>query len=91
MVAFIDVLDSVVRPSDGSFSIEHATYVLSLGFPDTMKDRCEELSLKAQSGNLSAEESAELDQYLAADSMLAVLKSKARLSIAGHSTPDHRP
>jgi len=81
MVAILDVLDAVVRPEDGTFSREHADYILSLGIPESVKDRCDELSAKAQEGTLTAEEAAELDHYISADAMLAVLKSKARRSL----------
>jgi hypothetical protein len=85
MVALLDVLDAVVHPGAGTFSREHADYVLSLDLPDAVKDRCDDLSLKAQDGALTPEETAELDHYISADAMLTVMKSKARRSL---STPD---
>jgi hypothetical protein len=43
--------------------------------------RCEELSGKAAEGSPSEDETAELDELLAASAVLAALQSKARLSL----------
>jgi hypothetical protein len=85
MVALLDVLDAMVRPEEGTFSREHADYVLSLDLPEAVKDRCDVLSAKAQEGTLTADEAAELDHYISVDAMLTVLKSKARRSLAAAS------
>lgn len=88
MVALLDVLDAVVRPGEGTFSREHADYVLSLDLPTEVKDRCDELSAKAQDGTLTADEAAELDHYISVDAMLTVLKSKARRSLSTSALRD---
>jgi len=75
------ILERIVQPENGGFSAELARYVLSLSFPKDVKDRCLVLSEKAQEGNLSDAEAAELDEFLSADSLLTVLKSKARVSL----------
>ena len=75
------ILERIVQPGTGGFSMELAEYVLSLTFPKDVKDRCLALSQKAQEGSLSESEAAELDEFLSADSLLAVLKSKARTSL----------
>jgi hypothetical protein len=63
------------------FSPELAEYVLSLTFPKASIKRYLKLSAKAQEGTLTAAEEAELDDYLSANTFLAVLKSKARNSL----------
>ncbi len=80
------ILERIVQPDAGGFSHELARYVLSLSFPKDVKDRCLILSEKAQEGTLSEAEAAELDEFLSADSLLAILKSKARMSLK--RTPD---
>jgi hypothetical protein len=75
------ILERIMQPQNGGFSPELAEYVLTLSFPKDVKDRCLILSEKAQEGSLSEAEAAELDEFLSADSLLAVLKSKARVSL----------
>ena len=75
------ILESLIEPEAGSFSADLARYVLSLGFSKRQKARCEALSYKAQTGDLTEREAAELDEFLQANSLLIVLKSKARRSL----------
>lgn len=75
------ILEQIINPHEGSFSPEHARYVLSLRIPEFLKERYAELSEKSQEGSLSAEEQQELDEFLDADTFLSVLKSKARISL----------
>ena len=50
-------------------------------FPDSDRRRVDQLSEKARAGKLSAAEQHELDEYLAIESALISLKSKARLAL----------
>jgi hypothetical protein len=75
------VFEHVIEPAKGTLSKEHAQYVLALKFPKSIRDRYLKLSRKAQEGALTESESAELDDYLAANSLLVILKSKARVSL----------
>jgi hypothetical protein len=75
------ILERLIEPDQGTFSPEHARYVLSLHFTEAEKTRCEELSYKAQDGALSPEERHELELYLSANTLLILLKSKARRSL----------
>jgi hypothetical protein len=81
MVIRSAILDRVIEPQRGSFSPEHARYVLSLGFSPEDHARYQELSTKAQEGALSEEDAAELDEFLYADTVLMILQSKARVSL----------
>jgi hypothetical protein len=75
------LFERIVNPKVGRFSPELAQHVLSLSFPKRSIKRYLKLSAKAQAGTLSAAEEAELDDYLSADTLLSVLKSKARRSL----------
>ena len=81
------ILERLIKPQEGTLSPEHARYILALRFPDSDLNRCESLSYKAQDGTLSKDEEAELDDYLAANAMLMILKSKARVSLRQDNPP----
>lgn len=69
-----------------------ARSLLKLTFSEADKERVASLLARNQEGQLTADERAELDEYLRADTSLSVLKSKARLSLmrAGRK-PRHEP
>jgi len=71
----------MIDPDRGTFTPDVARYFLSLDFSPEERARCEFLSGKAAAGTLSDEEAGELDEYLAANALLAVLQSKARISM----------
>jgi hypothetical protein len=81
----VSILESLIEPEEGTFSRELAQYVLSLGFSERQQARCQALSYKAQGGKLNQREAAELEEFLQANSLLIVLKSKARRSLKRHS------
>lgn len=75
------ILGRVINPDDPSLSPEAARSILKLTFPRGDKERVSSLLTRNQEGHLTADERAELDEYLRADAFLSVLKSKARLSL----------
>jgi hypothetical protein len=77
----ISILERLIDPGHGDFTPDVAKYFLSFDFSPEQHARCEVLSAKAAEGTLSAEETAELDELIAANALLTVLQSKARLSI----------
>jgi hypothetical protein len=81
MLTLSNILERLIEPDQGTFSPEHARYILSLTFSEAERDRCEELSYKAQDGALTSEEKYELELYLSANNLLILLKSKARQSL----------
>jgi hypothetical protein len=81
-----EILQQIVAPDKGGFSPEHARYVLSLKFTPSMRARYLKLSEKAQLGTLKPTEQLVLDKLLDANSMLAILKSKARVSLRKHGS-----
>jgi hypothetical protein len=79
-----DILQQIVAPNKGGFSPEHARFVLSLKFPRSLRAKYLKLSEKAQLGTLRPAEQYDLDKLLEANSMLVILKSKARASLRKH-------
>jgi hypothetical protein len=78
------ILERVISPQSGGMSADLAQHVLGLGFPEPDHTRYKELSAKAQEGTLTAIERSELEEYLDALDFLAILKSKARVSLRQH-------
>lgn len=66
---------------ESDLSPKAARSVLKLTFTKGDRERVSQLLMKNRDGGLTADERAELNEYLRADSSLAVLKSKARLSL----------
>jgi hypothetical protein len=81
----LSLLERVIDPDSGGMSADLATLVLSFRFPPADHQRYSELSAKARDGTLSSEERAELENYLYVNDLLAILKSKARMSLRQHN------
>ncbi len=71
----------IVKPDQANFTPELARAILKLDFDPEDHRRVDELSAKAQKGTLTPEERAELEEYIRVGCELAVLRSKARLSL----------
>lgn len=71
----------IVKPDQANLTPELARAILKLDFDAEDHERVEKLSTKAQKGTLTAEERAELEEYIRVGNELAVLQSKARLSL----------
>jgi hypothetical protein len=82
----ISVLERLLAPRRGRLSVEVARHILSVDFTPREHARVARLSAKASVGTLTKMEAAELDDFLAADAILAVLQSKARLSLRKRSS-----
>ncbi|HTW93182.1 MAG TPA: hypothetical protein VMD30_00210 [Tepidisphaeraceae bacterium] len=81
MLAQSSVLERLLRPSEGDLPPEFARRLLAIDFPPADHARYRELSEKAQSGALSVEERAELDDLLTANDVLTILHAKAQSSL----------
>ena len=68
----------VIGANDHALSPDEARALLRWKFPDSDRQRVDQLSEKARSGKLSAAEQRELDEYLAIESALISLNSRAR-------------
>lgn len=86
MTTRADLFRRMIESNGKSFSAEHAKYILSLDFSKRDHARYQKLAAKAQAGKLTESEGAELDVFLAANSILTVLQSKARVAIRKHTS-----
>jgi hypothetical protein len=77
-----ELLERIVDPSRGGLSPELAQHVLTLGFTAADKARYVALTSKVQSGPLTLQERAELEDFVAVGDLLALLHAKARGSLA---------
>ena len=81
MVSQASALERIVQPGQGSLPTDVAEYILQLDFPPEDHARYLELSAKVQTGTLTDEETAQLDDLLLANNVLTILRSKARASL----------
>lgn len=75
------ILSRVIAPSEPGLNAQLAQAVLSFAFGADDLKRMQELSEKASEGALSVEEQEELDSYERVGHFLALLQSKARISL----------
>lgn len=76
------IFGRLFKAEQGDFPRELARYVLSLGFSEEDQERMRQLAERNQEGALSEEEREELQSYVKAGHLLALLHSKARKSLA---------
>jgi hypothetical protein len=67
-----------------------APYLLSFDFDAEDVERMNSLAEKARDGNLTTEESAEMDSYLHIGSLISVMQSKARRFLKSQVGELHR-
>jgi hypothetical protein len=72
------IWDRIINAEDAVLSPDEARAVLRWKFTESDRQRADDLSAKARSGQLTTVEERELDEYLAIESALTTLKSKAR-------------
>jgi hypothetical protein len=75
------ILERIIEPEKPELNKALAEYLLSLDFQPGDHERMNRLSEKAQEGRLSADEQRELDSYLSMGHFLAMLQSKARITL----------
>lgn len=80
------ILERVIEPNRGDLSPDVAKYILKLDFPPQDHARYHLLAEKAQEGGLTDQEQAELDDYLSVNAFLAIVQSKARVSLREHGS-----
>ena len=84
MVTNVAILERVIEPGRGDLAPEVAQYILGLDFPPSDHRRYAALAEKAEEGQLSLDEQAELDDYLSVNAFLTIIHSKARVSLRKH-------
>ena len=72
------IWERIINSDDAALSPDEARAVLRWKFTESDRQRVNELSVRARSGQLTPIEERELDEYLAIESALITLKSKAR-------------
>ena len=78
------ILERAIRPPGGTFPVEIAHALLSMRFADSDHERMAYLSARANDGCLTGEEREELEGYINVSHFLALVQSRARLSLRGH-------
>jgi hypothetical protein len=81
-----DILESVIAPDTGDFSSDLAKYILTMRFSDERVAQYEVLTEKNQGGQITPEEREQLEAFVTANTLLMILKSKARRSLIQHSS-----
>ena len=71
----------LIRADGSDLSRELARYILTLGFDDEDQQKMTDLAGRNQEGLLSSDEKAELENFVKAGHMLALLHSKARMAL----------
>jgi hypothetical protein len=77
----VAIFARLIKADDGDLSPELARYILTLGFGEADQARMRDLAERNQDGALSGAEREELDNYVKAGHLLALLQSKARKSL----------
>ena len=76
--AEVIILARVLANAEGTLSQQMARHILNRGFSAADKSRMHDLATRNQSAGLSTEERKELLAYANADTLLSILKSRAR-------------
>jgi hypothetical protein len=71
----------LIRADDSDLSRGLARYILTLGFDDEDQQLMTHLAERNQEGLLTSDEKAELENFVKAGHMLALLHSKARMTL----------
>ena len=74
----VSILSKVFLRDRAGLTKDQARYLAGLGFSDEDKGRMKNLARKNREGTISPEELRELDSYVKAGDLLAILQSKAR-------------
>jgi hypothetical protein len=77
----VTILSQLLLNGQGGGTPEFARYLVSLEFSSADKARMHELAVKNQAGKISPQELRELDGYVKAGDLLAILQSKARMAL----------
>jgi hypothetical protein len=81
-----DVLREILKPGEGTLPPELAEYLLTLRFNDARLARVKELAEKSNDGTLTPSEREEFESYVFLGDLLALIHSKARLSLKNHQS-----
>jgi hypothetical protein len=74
------ILSRLIEPNRSGLTTEAARYLLTLEFQEFDRKRMDDLAEKARDGVLSLAEEREIENYRHVGHLLALLRSKARIS-----------
>jgi hypothetical protein len=77
----MSILSRLIDPANGSLNRSAAEAILQFRFSDEDQQRISTLAEQSNDGQLGEDEAREYDAYVAAAELLALLQSKARLSL----------
>jgi hypothetical protein len=77
----VGILGRLLEPEKADLPPEVARHILALQFGAADRERMNELAEKARAGTLSAEEEGILENFRHVGRLLALMQSKARLSL----------
>ncbi len=77
----IAIFARLINAEDGDLARDLARYILTLGFNEEDQARMRELAERNQEGALASDEREELQNFVKAGHLLALLHSKARRSL----------
>ena len=80
-----DIFSRVIDPSNPTMTPDAARAILHLDYTAADHERVAELARKSNDGDLTSDERRELEGYVLVGDVLAMMKSKARLSLRAHS------
>jgi hypothetical protein len=80
------ILTRVIAPEEGGLPTEAAKQILNLGFTEADHTRMGDLSRRAQIGTLTPGERDELEGFINVSHLIALLQSKARMSLRKHGS-----
>jgi hypothetical protein len=76
------IWERLIDPADHDLSPEAVRFLLRLDFRESDHARMEELAQKSNDGALTPDERTDLENYVRVGNVLALMQSKARLSVA---------
>lgn len=79
------VLERLLAPVTRSLNVEAARKLVRLKADARTRARVDELARKCNEGELTPQERAEYERYVAAGNLIAILQAKARLLLAKKS------
>ncbi len=77
----IAIFGRLIKADKTNLSVELARYILTLGFDEEDQNRMTELAQENQEGSLASEEKLELENFVKAGHLVALLHSKARKTL----------
>ncbi len=79
------VLERFLEPVSETLNVEAARKLVRRKADTKTQKRVDALARKCNNGDLTSDERAEYEQYVAVGNIIAILKAKARLLLARHT------